>query len=202
MRLVIPWCGVLLVVLSPTAGGQRFASSPLAAADTSVFREIERWRSVEPRGIKSGATASWLSVSATLLPAAAGVALLNGESVVLPTFFIVSGLVVGPSAGHFYVGRSGGVLLRLGVGAISTAVAFTAASNEGGYGGIGVLVGVMAAGSAIIVIDGIYDIARLGSVVRRYNARQVSRALIARPIVYAASWSVGFGMRLEFSRGR
>jgi len=200
MRPVIQCCVFLLGVLSSAVAGQRLPSAPLAAVDTSAFKGSERGRSQEHSGMKSEATAFWMSVSATLLPGAAGLALLGGRSDDdMPAAVLIgSGMVFGPSAGHFYIGRPGGVLLRLGVGAITTAVAFTAASNEGGYGGIGVLVGVMAAGSAIIVIDGIYDIARVEGAVRRYNARQVARSPSVRPTVYPASGRVGLGLRVEF----
>lgn len=204
MRLIIQCPLFLLGVLPYAVAGQRLPSAPLASVDTSAFRVNERGRSQEHPEIKSKAAAVWMSVSATLLPGAAGLALLGGQpdDDLLAAALIGSSIVIGPSAGHFYIGRPGGVLLRLGVAAATTSVAFTAASDEGGYGGLGVFVGVMAAGTAIILIDGIYDIARVGGAVRRHNASQASRGLTAGPIVEPASGRLGLGMRLEFSRGR
>lgn len=199
MRWVIQCCGFLLALQPSAAGGQRLASSTLEAADISGSRVSERGRSGEQPGFKSEAVATWLSLSATLLPGVTGVVLLDGHSVVLPTLFIVSGLVVGPSAGHFYIGRPGGLMLRLGVAAATGAVVF-GLSGRGGYdfGGLNALIGVVGAGGLIVLFDGLYDISRVGAAVRRYNAKRATAQPTLGLAMHAVAGRVGLGMRLEF----
>ena len=69
---------------------------------------------------RSPATAGLLSLGATAVPLAVGVAAFEEDSF-LAFWTGVGGLVLGPSAGHFYAGRPGralgGIGLRAGLGA-------------------------------------------------------------------------------------
>ena len=173
MLSVIVCCACVLAVVPAVAGGQPIDSTTLAA-----------W----PRE-KSVAAAVLMSVSATVLPAAAGLVLLEGsETDALAGSLIVAALLVGPSAGHFYVGSPGGLAVRLGLGAATIVVASQTDDLSG-------FVGVMAVGTALVLIDGIYDIARLPRVVRRHSGTPVSAASI---VVRPAREGVRVGVRLEF----
>lgn len=129
---------------------------------------------------KSEKTAIMWSAGATLVPCL-GAYLLRGT---LPNYLAVVelGLIVGPSAGHFYAGQwrrglstSG---LRLGIAAIGLGTAYVIASvsNDGDYSldpdDFGRFVPVFALAiitEAIVIIHGIYDITTVPNSVRKYN---------------------------------
>lgn len=64
---------------------------------------------------KSGKRALMLSVGATLIPVGLGTIAAIGNRESLAAGLISSGLLIGPSVGHFYVGRAGRGLTTIGI---------------------------------------------------------------------------------------
>ena len=126
------------------------------------------------RPIKSEGTAVTLSLIATLVPIAAGAAIWSAEQPDPLVGPIVMGgsLLVGPSVGHFYIGKTGGLWLRLGIAAGATAAGLVAGSSTGGLEGLAVGVAIIGIGAGVVFVDGVYDIVRVPGAVRRYNAQR------------------------------
>jgi len=126
------------------------------------------------RPIKSERTAVTLSLIATLVPIAAGAAIWSAEQPD-PLFgpIVMGGsFLVGPSVGHFYIGKPGGLWLRLGIAVGATAAGLAAGASTGGWEGLTVFVVAIGIGAGVIVIDGVYDIIRLPTAVRNHNAQR------------------------------
>ena len=112
----------------------------------------------EPSHQKSEIIALSLSISGTVLPMVAAwqiFAPTANEATAdrtVPVILALSGLTIGPSLGYFYVGRRGGVFLRLGVGLATTALVVSLLQSDGG-GSCGVpgCVDIGSAGGAAII---------------------------------------------------
>jgi hypothetical protein len=168
--------------------------------------------------LKSESKATVLSLLGTFVPVALGVTVwavqgpdsvfhydesgvlkwkrLETPSRAVPVALILTGVVFGPSLGHFYVGGAGGLPLRLGIGSLSMlAAAGGSSAAGGGWDGLGVAAGVMAAGFVVIVIDAFYDIARVGGSVREHNEHVMSE-LVITPMYSFETRAAGVQIRL------
>lgn len=79
----------------------------LAVYDVMTAPGSARWHNARHPGArpKSPPTAAWLSLGATTLPAVAGVIVSRAQPEVgVP--LIYSGMLIGPSVGHWYAGRA------------------------------------------------------------------------------------------------
>lgn len=91
-------------------------------AQPAISPVSQERRTVGSARKKSEVAALFLSLGATAIPLYIGVKLSDANNGTMAELFIVSGLIVGPSVGHFYAGQSTrGVvtsLLRLGLGGL------------------------------------------------------------------------------------
>ena len=142
---------------------------PAVAEAKSMFEEnFER----EQKELKSGKTALLGSFAATLAPIAAGGLLLSGGSEEFGLSLAFAGLLVGPSAGHFYAGQTKRGMTGMGIRLLVAAggAYFISHSEEhhpdsGGwaFAYTGWIVG------GVMLLHGIYDICTTPSSVRKYN---------------------------------
>jgi hypothetical protein len=149
------------------------------------------------RSPKDPTTATLVSVGATLVPIALGIASKNGTSgLILAT----AGVVLGPSAGHWYAGEVGwtGLAIR-GLGLAATALviddSFQCAIGDGGESGknCSLADGVLFGGVSLLIGGVIFDWLRVGDSARRANARSVQIA----PTVISGPQSTGTGLGLS-----
>lgn len=157
---------------------------------------------------KSESTAVSLSVAGTLLPialfatAAAADDSANGE---VDDVLVIGGLaaaVVGPSAGHWYAGRTitggmvaraaGGTALFLGIG-VALGDAFDHDDDEGGDGDGALAAGLMFGGMAAVVGGVIHDIATADDAARAYNQHHARRFTVTPTVVRGAA-ATGAGL--------
>ncbi len=143
---------------------------PVIVGAKSMFEEnFER----EQKELKSESTALLGSLTVTAAPVFIGAMSFSGNSEDFGLSLAFAGLLVGPSAGHFYANQTGrglkGIGIRLAI-ALGTSY-FISKSTEGHHpdetvmtGGLGVL-----GGGALILIHGIYDMCTTPSSVRKYN---------------------------------
>jgi hypothetical protein len=128
----------------------------------------------EIKKTKSETTALYWSLGATLIPIALGFKL--EENVGDKAFIVVTlGLIVGPSAGHFYAEQMKRGLkstgLRLGLSVI-TLIALGQASGSGGgiYGYPSSGMGIIALGAGIVAVgSAVYDIFTAPRSARKHN---------------------------------
>ncbi|UCC80434.1 MAG: hypothetical protein JSW64_03470 [Candidatus Zixiibacteriota bacterium] len=171
--------------------------------------------------LKSPVRAAQYSMMGVLLPIAAGVALWQIDSPdspygyenpdrTIPVMLIVSGVVLGPSAGYFYGGcperGATGILIRVGTGAL-TAVAAKAAADahesDGfmDFSGLEAALTVGAIGSGIIVIEAIADMALVKGAVEKKNIRigqQKGPEVTLLPTYFADSGATGLQLNVTF----
>lgn len=196
--------GLMAALLSGTTG--------LAQTNTHNFSDYKP---------KSPVKAAQYSVMGVLLPIATGVALWKIDSPdsphdyesldrTIPVMLIVSGVVLGPSAGYFYGGcrerGATGILIRVGTGAL-TAVAAKAAADahesDGfmDFSGLEAALTVGAIGSGIIVIEAIIDMALVKGAVEKKNIRigqQKGPEVTLLPTYFADLGAGGLELNITF----
>ncbi|OGC91795.1 MAG: hypothetical protein A2W25_03505 [candidate division Zixibacteria bacterium RBG_16_53_22] len=148
---------------------------------------------------KNPSTALALSVGATIIPIATGLARIENDD---GTWLIaIPGVFVGPAVGYFYGGCTGrgmqGILTRTAIGALGLIVASQAANGRSGMESIGAGVAVIGAFSVIIGVDAIYDIAVVQKTVKEQNRRKtLSLSLI--PNFFPESDGYGLMISMAF----
>jgi hypothetical protein len=142
---------------------------------------------------KSETTALMLSLSGTVIPVGLAVA------EVFEPRWVITGIFVGPSLGYFYGGEPGrglkGIAIRGGVATASVLVGAELGLDIWGDGG-----GwwVVLAGTAFVVGDAIYDVARVRSTVRKHNEKLQARSLGIVPTYPPDSDAPGLALQLTF----
>jgi hypothetical protein len=146
----------------------------LASLQTTPLRA-----QVPPQEPRSEETALLWSLGGTAVPIAAGVALVTSQQQGAGGFLIVTGVVIGPSLGHYYAGRPGRGLATIGLRAVVPVVTVlvmgAVCSRNGGslfdqgcsQGSAGP--GVALLGLGLEAASIIYDIASAPASARRYN---------------------------------
>lgn len=164
---------------------------------------------------KSEATALRYSLFGTVLPIATGIAMFHSEKLFAPGLFLgAAGIMVGPSLGYFYGGCTGrgltGTGIRFGVAGLAAALAAAMVAESrkrhstGGDGGWGYfevrdeVAPMLVIGSSIIVIDTIYDIAKVKSTVRKHNEKMQARSLSIVPTYSPDSDAAGLALQITF----
>jgi len=150
---------------------------------------------------KSGATAVFLSLGATLVPAGIGIALAN-EDYVSPAI-IAAGAVFGPTAGYIYANEAGagrgGLKFRIIAGGISGLlglVGYLSEDDEFVEGSGAVL--PLTIGGVLVGISAIRDIARVDGVVRAHNARITHSGISLVPTYSPAHQALGLRLHMTF----
>ncbi len=130
-------------------------------------------------GQKSENMAVYLSVVSTIVPIGAGIALRTQEPEGLGAGLIISGLLIGPSAGHFYAQQWGqgfktiGVRVGLGFGVLLTSATIASKfidPTEDIISNVAAASCLAIAGVAVAA-HGIYDITTTPKSVRKYNEK-------------------------------
>lgn len=173
---------------------------------------------------RSEATAATLSALGTLAPVgvgllwwrfdqpnrreAGGYTYYDAPNRLGPAVLIAGGILLGPSLGHFYAGRKGGVLLRLGVGVATPLLAgmlvAAGVTNDGGWlpsidpGAMVLAAGIMAAGAVTIAGSAVYDVATASKAARRRNGEYAGGRIRVTPTYVPAARAVGFSVRASF----
>lgn len=161
---------------------------------------------------KSESTALQWSLFGTLVPLAAGVGLaaaVSGpdENPVPPLVLMGSGLIIGPSLGYFYGGRSNrgmqGIAIRLGMEAVFVTTAGIAVEKVGtstleDFSSIVAAVVILTVGQVFVLAHGIYDIANVKSEVRKYNQSLKKTNLMVMPKYFAQSKVPGVQLQISF----
>lgn len=173
---------------------------------------------------RSEATAATLSALGTLVPV--GIGLLwwkvdqpnfrgtggytyyKPPNRVGPAVLIAGGILLGPSLGHFYAGRMGGVLLRAGLSVATPLLAgmilAAGAQNDGGWfpsfdpGAVVLAGGIMAAGAVTIAGSVVHDLATASQAARQRNGERADGRLRVTPTYVPAARAVGFSVRASF----
>jgi len=163
--------------------------------------------------LKSETKALRWSLLGTLVPISTGVGLgilySGPKDDPAPALVLIgSGLVIGPSLGYFYGGRSGrgfgGTMIRLGIEMVVVTGALVTASSVKGGGGFGnptaAVAGVivLAVGQGFVLAHGIYDIAKVKSEVRKFNQSLEKTTLIIAPKYFSNLRAPGFEVRMTF----
>jgi len=172
----VPWFMVFVLGLisPPPVHAQRLdalwpTTTPVIGA---LGLQVVRVDTIRP--VKSEGKAVTLSLAATLVPIAAGIAIWSAEQPdpLVGPMVMGGSLLIGPSVGHFYISRTGGLWLRLGIAAGATAAGLVAGTSTGGWEGLTVFVAIIGIGAGVVFVDGVYDIVRLPAAVRNYNAQR------------------------------
>lgn len=109
-----PQGGIPQPVLAEHATGGEVPAAVLSASflglavyDVFTAPESARWHNARYPGAspKSPTTALWLSLGATTIPAVAGV-IVSRAAPEIGVPMIYSGVLIGPSVGHWYAGRA------------------------------------------------------------------------------------------------
>lgn len=179
--------------------------------DYTVTGHLNPTREQTPLKLKSETKALRWSLLGTLVPITTGV----GTGILYsrpnddpaPALVLIgSGLLIGPSLGYFYGGKSDrgmkGVLIRTGIEVVTMVGAGIAVSSGGGdFGDFGNVVAafiVLAVGQGLVLAHGIYDIAKVKSEVRKYNQSLQETTLMVAPKYFADSGAPGLQLRITF----
>jgi hypothetical protein len=127
-----------------------------------------------------------------------------------PVTLILSGIMVGPSVGYFYGDcpdrGAKGIMLRVGIGALTMIAADNAASRGSGdafsFDGMAAGLAVAAVGVGVITIYALYDIGRVQSTVEDRNGKMMRQheqtSVKLLPRYFADSGAAGFGLNISF----
>ena len=206
----------ILVLLMPLKGnfswGQEFSEKPYQKVNLNKYlnyenQEIQNSQKSQTKpGLKSETKAFHLSFLSTIIPATVGIGLAVTdekveEQAVAGGAVFSFGIIVGPSVGYIYGGRSGrgwagvGIRSALIVGTVLLAAA-TAGDGEIGGGeapAIIVLGGVTAA-----TIVAIIDIATVKKAVRKRNQELGEKNWMMAPKYFARSRAGGVEIKVKF----
>lgn len=184
-----------------------FLLVPSVANAKSMFEEsFER----EQRELKSEGLAFTMSLAASTIPVVMGGAFLSersGNEVRVNGRLALSlastGIILGPSTGHFYAGQTGrgikGVAIRSGILAGTIGIAYMA--TTGGHSDVKDLIayGAFIIGGIISSLHGIYDICTTPSSVRKYNESLLEEnSLILVPEINLVDESYGLSVVYKF----
>lgn len=149
-------------------------------------------------GAKSGTTAFAWSFLGTALPIGAALAMSSDDldDQVVAGFTMVGALVLGPSLGHFYAGRSGRALTGIGLrtlalAAVTAGVAATW-SNESDAGSAAGYAGLVLGGAVVL-----WDIVRAPHSAKVRN-EQRRRSVSVTPTLSPDDAGVRLGARITF----
>lgn len=149
--------------------------SGIIIAITGTSAQAQGYSQLRP---KSPTKASNLSLGGTLLPTAAGIAVLaaepDGAAQVAGATSLFFGLIVGPSLGHAYARNGDRCLFGIGfrtviIGA-TTALIFTS-DDHGSIGPDEGDMGVLLFVAVMVAVSSIWDIAAAPGSVREYNRK-------------------------------
>lgn len=165
-------------------------------------------------GRLSETTALSLSLFGTLGAATVGFLWWQMEQQSSPTgaVLIAGAAIVGPSFGHFYAGRTGGVWVRLGVGVgaplLARAVLGSGSSGADGCLGcflpdlnLGAVIAagvILAAGGAAIVVSAVHDIGTAPRAARERNESRSAARVRILPSYAPSTHAVGLKVRVTF----
>jgi hypothetical protein len=161
---------------------------------------------------KSRSTALASSLLCTLVPAAAGAALIldgsysgqNDKAEALAGFAIGStGIVLGPGVGHAYTEKMGrfwgGVAIRGTVAALTAVISFSASGNSLSMSeGIAQSSMALAVGGSVCLVSAICDISAIGASVDEYNKKHGFSSLTLKPTYIATYKAPGLVLKLTF----
>jgi hypothetical protein len=165
--------------------------------------------SVAPKSKRTALTSSLLC---TLVPAAAGAALVlagsysgqNDKAEALAGFAIGSvGMVIGPGVGHAYAEKTGrfwgGVAIRGAAVALTAAMSFSASENSLSMSdGIEQSSMALAVGGCVCSASAIIDISAIGASIDEYNKKPGFSSLTLRPTYIATFKAPGLVLKLTF----
>lgn len=148
---------------------------------------------------KDPETAQTASLGATAVPLALG-ALAAWKGSEAGWVLMGAGLMIGPSAGHWYAGTtiSTGLGIRLAGTALAGALLLPAAEcaiigDESGQSSCGLKQGAFLVGVGAVIVGAVHDLATAGDAARRHNARTIQIA----PTVVAGARSTTAGLGLS-----
>jgi hypothetical protein len=157
---------------------------------------------------RTKSTALSLSLAATLMPVACGVALISKDDHFQGAVIGGVGMVLGPGIGHAYAGQTGrlatGSLIRIGglvlmsAGALGD-IGFSLKPRHPYTKSSGSDIDPMVVvGAAVCVFSAIYDIATVGRSVQKYNRSQRHARVDVRPVWFAQEKTPGLALTLTF----
>lgn len=156
---------------------------------------------------RSVATGRWISIAATLGPAAAATGLFAFDYIgtdLAGSILIGSAAIFGPGCGHLYAGRVGhffgGSAIRGGLILTSTiSLAAVGAAIIGGSEEVANGAGVVLVSSTALYIGyTIYDIVTVNKSVDRYNEQLKQSNIRLEPRIFSQSRAVGASLSLSF----
>ncbi len=163
--------------------------------------------------LKSPGRALGISGTCTIMPVAAGLMWASsGEDSDMtgPAILLMSGIMVGPSAGYFYgdCGERGvqGLALRTGIMALTMAAGGFAAGRGSdaamSYDGMAAGLAVAALGLGVITVHSLYDIGKVSSTVENRNQKLITQhdqtSVTLAPAYFADSGAGGLELTVSF----
>lgn len=209
-------CLFTLVLLMPLktnfSWGQEFSEKMLYPKVNSnrdlnyEYREFQNSEESQTKpGLKSETKAFHLSLFGTLIPVGLGaVSLAADNSGVAFASVALAGIVVGPSLGYIYAGKSGRglataglrFLLIPGVALASFATCgWDCGEGDSGYGAAWM---ILIVGEALVVASAVYDIATVKKAVRKRNLALGEKSWMITPKYFAISGAGGVEIKIKF----
>ena len=168
--------------------------------DSDTLRPAEIPSSLHSKSVRK---ALRLSVLGTFVPIFSGLA-ADGlfhidKDNQLKTILIGGGLVVGPSLGNFYGGRTDRAILGIGVRLAIIELTTTAAENEAKKAELVNLAPfVYVIGSTFLLTAIIYDLSTIEKAVGKHNRSLQERALTIAPAYFAQYGAPGVKLQIQF----
>jgi len=212
--------GLVLVILlkGDFALGQKFSEKMLYQKVNSntrlnyEYREFQNSEESQTKpGLKSETKAFNLSFFGTLIPVGLGVglgavSLATDKSERGVAFLSVAsaGIVIGPSLGYFYAGKSGRGLATAGLRFLLIPGVFLASfatcgwdcgEGDSGYDAAWV---ILIVGEALVVVSAVYDIATVKKAVRKKNQAWGDKNWMIAPKYFAESQTAGVELQFRF----
>lgn len=209
-------CFFGLLLLMPfkenLALGQKFSGEALYQkinSDRNLSYEYGESQNAEESqtkpGLKSETKAFNLSFFGTLIPVGLGAASLAVDRSGVATLVLVPiGIIIGPSLGYFYAGKSGRglataglrFLLIPGVALASFATCgWDCGEGDSGYDAAWI---ILIVGEALVVASAVYDIATVKKAVRKRNLAWGDKNWIIAPKYFAESGAGGVEIKIKF----
>lgn len=211
-----PICLIGLLLLMPFkenfALGQKFSGEVLyqkVHSDRQLNYEYREFQNSEESqtkpGLKSETKAFNLSFFGTLIPVGLGALSLTADkSGVAFASVAAAGIVIGPSLGYFYAGKSGRglataglrFLLIPGVALASFATCgWDCGPGDSGYDAAWM---ILIAGEALVVASAVYDIATVKKAVRKKNQALGEKSWMMAPKYFAEAGAGGVEIKIKF----
>jgi hypothetical protein len=182
----------ICIVLSAGAllalnGGRPAQAQQPDAAETDTTIQVETTTR------KSPSRAQLYSLGGTLVPVVLGAG-MNKEMDDVRVPLLAAGILVGPSAGHFYAENTTQALTGIGLRLGGVAIGFRGLlENPLGEGGEGLIL----VGGLTILTSGVYDIFTAGGAARDYNETHGLKAHVG-PAVGPQGEQVGLSLQVQF----